>query len=266
MRLSPLAVVVIFLMLGCLNPPVETPDYALLQAMSYAARHPFPDLVVEIDYVEGRAPHPGALAALEATLNEVVDKRSITILEPTEIPPPPETERKQDRPRVAHASSFDSMPAANLTYGQGSTAYLHVIYLDGIARTTEGSHLLGLHIGQAVILYPDAWRGQSREPVRIDDSAERKEFELERAVLIHEIGHAFGLVDGGAPMVRPHSDGTGHSSNRGSVMYAEVDRPGSLLSLLQREEIPFRFDTDDLADLRALQELARQNAAAAAAS
>jgi hypothetical protein len=77
---------------------------------------------------------------------------------------------------------------------------------------------------------------------------------LERSTLLHESGHAIGLVDNGLAMVRPHEDAQnkGHSSDARSVMYWKVDSLQGLRDyILQDGSIPDVFDADDRADLHA---------------
>jgi hypothetical protein len=76
---------------------------------------------------------------------------------------------------------------------------------------------------------------------------------VERAILLHELGHTLGLVNRGVPMLvdREAEAHSGHSTNPNSVMYPSLQIAASGLVL---QSIPHGFDRDDLADLAAHRE------------
>lgn len=92
------------------------------------------------------------------------------------------------------------------------------------------------------------------------------QWEVSRAVTIHEAGHLLGLVNSPLPMQSPHemtrdpdsetpqNEGEGHSANENSVMYWAVEGRGGLESLVLGQDVPWEFDSNDLADMRAVQE------------
>ena len=82
---------------------------------------------------------------------------------------------------------------------------------------------------------------------------------IERATLLHEVGHRIGLVNAGLPMQRPHEDPdhAGHSSNARSIMYWAIDSMDAIREILLRDEsLPSTFDSNDLADLNAARDAA----------
>lgn len=75
-----------------------------------------------------------------------------------------------------------------------------------------------------------------------------------RAVSIHEAGHLLGLVSSPLPMVEDHNDdpeNPAHSENRDSVMFAKVETGSGLTDLFGGGDVPWRFDSNDMADARA---------------
>lgn len=70
---------------------------------------------------------------------------------------------------------------------------------------------------------------------------------VEDAVTMHELGHLLGLVDIVLKTGRADPDRPGHSRNRGSVMYWQVE--SGLITQLLDGGIPRDFDADDRADL-----------------
>lgn len=252
------AVPVFLLFAGCSGSVTEGIDYSRAEATAYGARVPYPKLFIEVDYAPGRQPSASTLDALMEVLEEAVDKEHIEIGKPTELPR--ESRFIADRSWggytwSVHQETFDAMAASNISFGAGDVAYLHVLFLNGHVSSPAGA-LYGLHRPGVVFVFPDSFRSSpSRAEVLLPDEArQQREFEHERAVLIHEVGHALGLVDAGAPMLTPRSDGQGHSTNPASVMHEGTERGVSSGAAT----IPWRFDQYDLADLRELQRLAME--------
>ncbi len=73
---------------------------------------------------------------------------------------------------------------------------------------------------------------------------------VEDAVSVHEVGHLLGLVDLVLGTGRGDPDHPGHSRNRRSVMYWQVE--SDLVVQLLEGGIPRDFDSDDRAELAAI--------------
>lgn len=219
----------------------------LVSAKDYAK------LLVEIDHPPNAAPHPGALEVLKATLREVTAKTSIEVELEASIPSEPgkkysfsEIEALEDKHRDRRSS--------------GDTAVLYVVYVAGGSSedTDEGKVLGAAYRGTSLVMFKGNIRANSGGgPL----SGQPPEEVVERAVLVHEFGHAAGLVNLGTKMQRQHEDpeNPGHSSNRNSVMYWAVESSAGLALLCQLGlgndcGVPYQFDADDKADLRALRE------------
>ncbi len=228
--------------------PSFSPSY-----MALLWDNPFPRLVVEVDYVEGRPPSPIALSALEETLRDVTGKQEITILQPTAIAPVGGS--CQSRLGMFHETHFDSGLPGRSGNPETGVAWLHVMILAGVdCGGAAGVFQDGM---SAVFVFPDSFDDMIPLPQEVPDEVglpNAGAAQVERAVLIHEVGHALGLVNIGIPMVNPHEDPEhpGHSSNEGSVMYWAVDSTAGLMELIENdnENVPYKFDADDLADLQ----------------
>ena len=243
---------------GCL---VDGRDLApsVARAEAYATAFPFSDLVIEIDFAPGREPSALALDGLRQILASATDKREVRVLPPTPLPDEARF-RSADadwsgRHRDVHVEQFDSFDGGPGRYGRGDAAYVHVLYLNG-RIDNNGSVTTGIHTEYGISIYVDDMRNPPPTRATADQLLMlTAPDEIERAVLVHEFGHLLGLVDAGARMVRPHSDGQGHSTSAQSVMYGGVHA-----TQLAREnkEVVWTFDEDDLADLRQLQAEARE--------
>lgn len=246
------------------HPPKPVSTYADTLPAALLWAHPYPNLLVEIDYVEGREPSTLALDAFSSTLREVTDKQEIVVSPPTLLPmdDPRFSEPHEwtvDELREIHGAYFDSR--AHAGYGADQSARLHVLYLNGFygRNTTQGGlfvvHALGVQVGDCLFVFKDELDnpyGYQIERHRVWHGY------YERATLVHELGHALGLVDNGIPMQRPHvaEDGV-HSNNPESVMAVNNDDTFVQEMAQDNEWIPYKFDADDLADLAAFRELGR---------
>lgn len=248
---GPIAILLVALLAGCALPgDPGAPSYYFEDVLAAA---PFTDLVVEIDHAPGRAPSRLAqdhlLAQLRAVTSKPADRISIVL--------------EESLPDEARTWTADDLVAlerqTRSTQHVAPVAVLHVLYPAGVftAEDAVGVTISGPVIGPVVVFLDkmDEFRapipGVPALPVAYPADARDQ---MERVTLLHEAGHAMGLVDNGLPMVRPHEDAQseGHSDNPRSVMTAAVDQLSALQdAFLQRRELPLYFDENDRADMRA---------------
>jgi hypothetical protein len=255
-RLAPLASLLLIasvLLAGCQLPVpggggrVGSAAKALLDPREHEK------LLVEIDFPAGAAPNAEAKDILLDTLVQISgrDRSRIDLVENGEIPGDANKKYSLAELRALEAEHRDH------TTG-GDTAAIYILYVAGGYEGDDGdARVLGVaHGGTSVAIFKGNVRAGARSgPLGLPTVPEAC---IERAVLVHEFGHALGLVNLGTPMVRDHEDKAheGHSSNKGSVMYYAVENTVDLLSFFTGgcEEIPYKFDGDDLADLKALRD------------
>lgn len=140
-----------------------------------------------------------------------------------------------------HGWTADLGPEA---FGDAQAARLHVVYLPGELE----EDVMGRAIGRVAFVLPD--------PPDTPDGRRvlpRDEF-AERALLVHEVGHALGLVNNGVPMVTAREAEGGHSTHPESVMYGGTHVGTVCEPVADNRCWPYRFDADDLADFEAFRE------------
>lgn len=108
----------------------------------------------------------------------------------------------------------------------GDTTVLNVFFLNG--RAQESANIIGLHISntQTMAIF--------KEVVESSGSGLVQKY-VEQATLVHEIGHAVGLVNNGIAMVANHED-TAHARhclNPKCVMYYQNEGATALANFLQ---------------------------------
>lgn len=243
-----LALVVAALAAGCTLAPLPgayTPYYEeILQGA------PFTTLVIQVDHAPGRAPSEAAKTHLLMTLQNVTHKREIRWDVKQTLPDEP-TARWTPEALVELERTTRRTPHA------APNALLHVIYPAGLYNNTgaAGVTISGPVIGPVVVFLDKLREISIGTPLGVLPTPNPRPAVdvLERSTLLHEAGHAMGLVNNGLTPVNDHEDlnHRGHSRHRDSVMYWAVDTENGLRQLLFRDgSVPDRFHEHDLADLR----------------
>lgn len=220
------------------------------------------DLVVEVDYAPGHAPSEEATTHLLMTLRNVTGKSNVVLDVRESLNDTPSQDWTRDSLLALERGTRRHEHAA-------PHALLHVLYVSGRYNGSDqiaGVTIAGRQLGP-VAIFRDVLRDSSCVPSvggapRIGlplPQPDQSLAALERSTLLHEAGHAMGLVDNGLPMVKDHEDRAndpakgGHSTNPKSVMYWSLDTcQGLREALLHDGAIPDQFDGDDRADMRAV--------------
>jgi hypothetical protein len=214
----------------------------------------YPKLLLEVDHPAGAAPNEEALATLTQTIREVTGKTEVRVERSASIPSEPSK-------KYSFAEIRDLEKAHRSFHSSGDEAVLYVLYVaGGSADDSDDAQVLGaVYAGTSIVMFKGNVKANTGNGGPLN--ARPQEKFVERAVLVHEFGHAAGLVNLGAPMVRPHEDGAhgeagrGHSASKDSVMYYTADTSALLATILTGgSDIVYQFDADDKADLRALRD------------
>lgn len=213
------------------NPGLSAPDFL--------SDENFTKLEIEVDYMQGYAPNAEALDSLEAFLERRLNKKSVSILEPTEIP-------------AAGQSSYSANDVRELEdqyrdeFTQDSTLTAYMIIVDS---EYENGNVLGIayyNTSNAFFggTYEEVSGGLNQPSRRLTESISYR----------HEFGHLFGLVNiqgSGTDMQTNHQDTENghHCDNDSCLMYYAMEN-ADLFDQFFGESIP-ELDANCIADLQA---------------
>jgi hypothetical protein len=210
-------------------------------ARAYLRPSPATSLVVEVDWVSGRAPSDDALDHLRAVLRrECLKPDGIQVRRGNEI----RTSRTSWRLADLVALERENRSARS----GGTTATMWFVYVGGSFAEPGGEGSLGVtYSASSAAIFRD----------RIEEAASPPfvpPTRIERSVLLHEAGHLLALVNIGYTSRYKHEDPQHryHSNNPDSVMYWAVE--SVLLRDVLRGGPPDDFDQYDRADLAMLRE------------
>lgn len=127
-------------------------------------------------------------------------------------------------------------------------AHFHVLFLDGeYEKNTQQNRVRALHLGGTRII---AIFGA------VPPYASDYERIAEQSALLHEMGHAFGLVDLGMPKISDHSDHDSprHCNESDCIMGAYSIFPSQARHFLQGGPVPLLFGPRCMEDVSAYYE------------
>lgn len=243
--MRPLGLVLVAAVFAGCAVPTSTPTPYFAQLLQSA---PFTDLVIEVDHAPGRAPSLAAQEHLLQTLRNVTMKTNVTLRLEASLP---------DEARTWTSDDLVALEVrTRTTPHRAPVALLHVLYPAGHYKEpgVAGLTVSGAVLGPVVVFRDELDStdlGLPTGPLPFPSQARDK---MERVTLLHEAGHALGLVANGLPMqtAREDKDHAGHSSNARSVMYWRFEQTSGLReALLNDGTLPDTFDANDRADLQA---------------
>jgi hypothetical protein len=193
-------------------------------------------MVVEVDWVKGRAPSQTALDHLSSVLRRELDKPGgVTVERGNEI--------ASGRSEWSLGDLIALEKANRARRSGGTRATMWIGFVDGTFAANDGALAVAFSASATAIF---------RDRIGTATSSLVLEPEIERAVLVHEAGHLLALVNIGYRSRYAHEDTQhpNHSNNPASVMYWAVEDI-SVRNLL-RGGPPDDFDQADRADLAML--------------
>jgi len=200
----------------------------------YLQGETFSRAIIEVDNADGANPRGAALDYLASQFRAYADKPGGVARGGDNTFSSPQ----QDAYTAADIANIARQNRAN--YSNGSTAVLHVIYLNGEFAGNENALAVAVNASTFAV-FPEQINRASTVPIFASN--------YERAVLVHELGHLWGLVNINYQSEIAHEDAghLNHSNNPDSVMYWAVESLS--VSDIFAGGPPDEFDDADEADI-----------------
>lgn len=205
-------------------------------AVDFLRADDFDHLVIEIQYMDGYRPADEALSNFEQFLEERLNKSSVTILSPAEIPSGGQESYSASDVRELEREHRQE-------FSEEGTLAAYFIVLDG---EFSQSNVLGIaHYNTSMALFGKPIQNTS------DGLGQASRSVIEETVMKHEAGHIFGLVNNGIEMQEHHQDeeNGAHCDEESCLMYFSV-RTTDFFANLFGGSVP-ELDEFCIADLQA---------------
>ena len=203
------------------------------QNHQYLQSHVFSKLTIEIDYVDSVQPNQNAVNTLLSTLKQYADKPGGIVLSGENS-----LQAQGDRYSVQDLLSIAKKNRS--TYSQGNAVSLYILYVNG--NFADNPNALGVALNSSMFVI-------FKEKINAATTALVFASAIEQAVLVHELGHLWGLVNITYQSAIDHEDNkhTNHSKNSESVMFWAVEDLN--VANLLKGGPPYQFDTADREDI-----------------
>lgn len=213
---------------------------------------------IEIDYETGAEPFTGPMIGFGDTFDLSVTNLDRLFAGTRQLIVPRTVASMQDIGSVAdeELTADDILALAEQHRDResaGDTFTYYLVFVSGHFADASGpqSGVLGVSIGNSgvIAMFKDVIRGSSSVP-------NISRF-VEQVTMIHELGHAIGLVDNGVPMVAGHKDTAhgAHCSNDRCAMFWQVEGASAAAAYAQQYVLTsdtIVFGDECLADVDAL--------------
>ncbi|MEP7123804.1 MAG: hypothetical protein ABJE95_22940 [Byssovorax sp.] len=199
------------------------------------------NLTFEIDYVPGAEPYTGAVLGFGEVWDVTQTNVERLFQGSNKVVDIPRTLDKMEKLTDVVGADFTVDQILTIAskhrnqLSSGDTATFYFVWLDGYYRDAAGvnKNVLGVSLGTTGILAMFkpviAGTGSGFPGLNV-------EHYVEQATIVHEFGHAAGLVNNGLPQASPHDDTTheGHCTNKDCVMYWAIEGTSGAITYVQK--------------------------------
>jgi predicted Zn-dependent protease len=210
------------------------------------------EIKIQVYYEPGAEPYTDELPLLslklwdlfQVNMNSLFEGRNTKVSIPKSL-----EEMKKTKDFNKATWTTDEVLAMSQSYSTLEKGLVfQIFFVNGSA--SDNSEIIGFHISgtKTMVIFKDVIARSTNGDALVPKY-------VEQATLIHEMGHALGLVNNGLPMTTPHHDKnhSAHCSNENCVMYYANEGAGSLIkyvSKIKEEKTLIMFDQQCLSDSR----------------
>ena len=196
-------------------------------------------IVIEVDYAVGAEPYTGDAGQLGDLWSLFGDNAERIFGGAKTVSYPNQLDQMEALTDI-NGESFsteDILAIADAHRNQASTsetAAYYVLWLDGFFRDSQVEQsVIGVSLGTTRVI---AMFKPVIESIAIPGGNEALERFAEQTTLVHEFGHAVGLVNNGIPLTSDHHDAENgaHCTNRDCIMYWANEGVRDLVPFVQR--------------------------------
>ncbi|MEX2657762.1 MAG: hypothetical protein WD272_09625 [Balneolales bacterium] len=174
--------------------------------MEFLRNDDFTNLLVEVQYMPGYRPTDVALDELRKYLEKHLNKSSIIISDPEEIPP-----GNQEQYSASEIRAIEKQYRRH--FSEESTLTSYNLFVDGEYSTQSNV------IGIAYFNTSNAYFGRTIHDASESPPLSPTREKIEGTVLQHEYGHLLGLVNSGTKMQENHQENGPHCTVEECLMY-----------------------------------------------
>jgi predicted Zn-dependent protease len=212
------------------------------------------ELNVQVFYETGAEPYTDNLGVLDikiwdvfqVNMNALFEGKGITIKVPKTLEEM--TKMAGHNKETWTIEEVLDMGKNNATTEKSGSTNFQIFFVNGFAQ--ESPNIIGYNISHSkvIVIFKAVVKNSSGAELVVPKY-------VEQATLVHEMGHALGLVNNGLPMISAHQDKEhgAHCSNPNCVMYYSNEGAANLVnyvSKIKEEKNLIMFDQQCLDDAR----------------
>jgi predicted Zn-dependent protease len=196
-------------------------------------------VVIEVDYATGAEPYTGEVAGVGDSWS-IFGENADRIFGGTKTIDYPNRLEQMEALNDVEGTSYsvdDILDIADRhrdVESSGSTATFYFVWLDGFFRDdgVVNENVIGVSIGTTGVI---AMFKPVVESISLPGGSDALERFAEQTTVVHEFGHAVGLVNNGVPLTSDHHDAENgaHCTNRDCVMYWANEGVRDLIPFVQ---------------------------------
>lgn len=212
-------------------------------------------VTVEVYYEPGAEPYVGTTGQTATPLWNMTENNIAQIFSFKSIPPQisvPKDLNEMFELAPQNRTSWSVDNVINLYKNNhilkptSTSAVFYIYFLNGFS--SSGSNVIGFSINDTpvIAIFKDVI-----ENIQGINAVRRF---AEQSTIVHELGHAFGLVNNGIPLTSAHQENGAHTGNPDCVMYFENEGAEDLITFLQKfsmDSNPTLWGPEVLSDVEA---------------